>query len=275
MKQMSVSLFTRTPLHVGCGSAVGAVDLPVLRERVTGFPVIPGTTLKGVLADLFLEPAGDHKWSRTADGKKLFGEDDMNGKACRGQLLIGECRLAAFPIRSAKNGFAWAVSPLMLNRLGVTGAPQPGEEGAFGSEKTALGEAFVLEEYRLARQGDVPQSLIEAMAAYCTHPLWQDSLADRLTVISDTLMAYFAQNACEIAHHNRIDDETGTVAGDALFAQENVPSETLFTTVFQADDPAHLELIRETIQNCGNLIQVGADATTGLGWCEVTFGDIR
>ena len=53
MKQQIMSIFTRTPLHVGAGSAVGVVDLPVMRERHTGYPVIPGSSLKGVLADLW------------------------------------------------------------------------------------------------------------------------------------------------------------------------------------------------------------------------------
>jgi len=44
-------LFTRTPLHVGAGASVGAIDQPIVRERHTGFPVIPGTTIKGVLRD--------------------------------------------------------------------------------------------------------------------------------------------------------------------------------------------------------------------------------
>src|SRR5437870_3789444 len=44
-------IFTRTPLHVGAGSSVGAIDQPIIRERHTGFPVIPATTLKGVFAD--------------------------------------------------------------------------------------------------------------------------------------------------------------------------------------------------------------------------------
>ena len=39
-------LFTRTPLHVGAGASVGAIDQPIIRERHTGFPVIPATSLK-------------------------------------------------------------------------------------------------------------------------------------------------------------------------------------------------------------------------------------
>ena len=36
-------LFTRTPLHVGAGASVGAIDQPIQRERHTGFPVIPAS----------------------------------------------------------------------------------------------------------------------------------------------------------------------------------------------------------------------------------------
>ena len=44
-------LFTRTPLHVGAGASVGAIDQPVIRERHTGFPIIPASSLKGTFAD--------------------------------------------------------------------------------------------------------------------------------------------------------------------------------------------------------------------------------
>ena len=48
-------LFTRTPLHVGAGASVGAIDQPIVRERPTGLPIIPGSSLKGVLADLWAD----------------------------------------------------------------------------------------------------------------------------------------------------------------------------------------------------------------------------
>ena len=57
-------LFTRTPLHVGAGASVGAIDQPIIRERHTGFPVIPASSLKGTFADAWndgLIPDGDKK----------------------------------------------------------------------------------------------------------------------------------------------------------------------------------------------------------------------
>ena len=51
MTTRTLVIFTRTPLHVGTGNSVGAIDQPVVRERHTGFPIIPGSGLKGVLRD--------------------------------------------------------------------------------------------------------------------------------------------------------------------------------------------------------------------------------
>lgn len=270
MKKMMISFFTRTPLHVGCGSSVGAIDLPVLRERATDLPVIPGSTIKGVLADLFL----DGNLKRTDEGVKLLGNDDTNN-ASRGKLLIGEARLLAFPVRSAKGGFVWATSPLLLARQGVEFTQELGEMDGYGSEKVAFGEAFVLEEYKINRKDDVPAEVIDKLASLCDLPLWKTTLADRLVVLSDTMLAYFAKNACEIAHHNKIDDETGVVAQGALFSQENVPSEALFIGEVLARDAADIQKLQTKIEEESNLLQIGANATTGLGWCQVTMGEIK
>jgi CRISPR-associated protein Cmr4 len=102
METRILALFTRTPLHVGAGASVGATDQPIVRERHTRSPVIPGTSLKGVLADLW-PAAGEGK--RTGDAIWLFGAEDAKA-ASAGALLIGEAKLLAFPVRSAKGAFA-------------------------------------------------------------------------------------------------------------------------------------------------------------------------
>ncbi len=97
----------------------------------------------------------------------------------------------------------------------------------------------------------------------------------RLAVVSDELFQYFVENACEIANHNRIDDETGVVANGALFSQENVPSETLFYSVMNADEAKCLDLLDAKLNAENRLIQVGADITTGLGWCTVALKEVK
>ncbi|MCX6876420.1 MAG: RAMP superfamily CRISPR-associated protein [Verrucomicrobia bacterium] len=54
MKQHPI--FTRTPLHIGAGSSVVAFDQPIRRERHTGFPIIPASSLKGSFADQWPTP---------------------------------------------------------------------------------------------------------------------------------------------------------------------------------------------------------------------------
>ncbi len=279
MKSAIVSFFTRTPLHIGCGSSIGIVDSPLLRERTTGFPILPGSSLKGVLADLFLEECPNQtmeekRFCRTEEGKRLLGEDNPKADAKRGKLLIGEGRLVAFPVRSAKKGFAWITCPLILSRLGLL-APEVGEMDAYGSVELALETSYLLEEYRLARKDAIGIPILETFRLLCGSTLWQETLKDRLVLVSDTMFAYFAQNACEIANHNRIDDETGTVAEGGLFSQENVPSETLFVATFQAQEESSLVALKAKIADEKDILQIGSDITTGLGWCEVTFGDTK
>lgn len=264
MNTLNISLFTLSPLHIGCGQSVGVVDMPVLRERATGLPTVPGSTLKGVLADLFLD---NNK--RNEIGTNLFGSEDT-ANASRGALMIGEVQLLAFPIRSAKKGFVWATSPLLLARQGIDCPHTPGDEEAYGANAACIGDAFVLEEYPLTRAGDISDTIYTELLAKCDHPLWTDTLKERLVIISDTLMSYFAQNACEIANHNKVDDETGTVANGALFSQENVPSETIFVGKIQSRDADKLETLKKAIEAEENCLQIGANATTGLGWCQIT-----
>jgi hypothetical protein len=44
---------TLSSTHVGTGRGLGYIDLPLHREKVTNWPMIPGSTIKGVLADSF------------------------------------------------------------------------------------------------------------------------------------------------------------------------------------------------------------------------------
>jgi CRISPR-associated protein Cmr4 len=145
-----------------------------------------------------------------------------------------------------------------------------------GSEKVSFkNEAFVLEEYKITRRGDVPADVIEALKTRCNLSLWETTLQDRLVLLSDTMLTHFAKNACEIAHHNKIDDETGTVEDGALFSQENVPSEALFVGEILAREDMDIQKLQEKIKDEGYLLQIGANATTGLGWCQVTMVEIQ
>ena len=279
MQTRIMTIFTRTPLHVGCGSSVGAVDQPVVRERHTRFPVIPGSSIKGVLADLWLDWTDPKKPVRNGDGIELLGAE--NGDAKAGSLLIGEGKLLAFPVRSARKCFAWITCPLALARFARdTGrdlkldAVKVADGRSLAPDALKIDDSVVFGEYPLVISGAGPDTVIKHLADLVDGDLWKE-LKDRLAVVSDELFQYFAENACEIANHNRIDDVTGVVQGGALFSQENVPSETLFYAMLntkKADDFGKLET---KLAGENNLLQIGADMTTGLGWCSVATKEVK
>ncbi|MFQ3594062.1 MAG: type III-B CRISPR module RAMP protein Cmr4, partial [Gemmataceae bacterium] len=107
MQKKLLYLFTRTPLHVGAGTSVGAIDQPIIRERHTGFPVIPGSSIKGVLRDTCRNDS-----QLASKEEAVFGKQDDAGK-----LTFGEAKILAFPVRSAKGSFAFITCPLSLERF--------------------------------------------------------------------------------------------------------------------------------------------------------------
>lgn len=293
-KSRILYLFTRTPLHVGAGASVGAIDQPIQRERHTGFPIIPASSLKGSFADHWNDTLVKGKRAEGA-AAWLFGSDD-DKTAFTGALQFGEARLLAFPIRSAKGSFAWITCPLMLQRAVRDGvipsalieklAEPKDEEAIFdtgAASKLELSRQVVLEEYtfKSANNWSGLAKLGDAMAALLPgDPVWSE-VKDRLVILSDGMMSFFAQNACEVAQHVRISDETGTAEPGALFNQENVPSETLLYAVMHATNGRlktgdhagkkaedALNAFEAKIKEAG-VCQFGGDASTGLGYCTV------
>jgi len=284
-------LFTRTPLHVGAGASVGAIDQPVQRERHTGFPIIPGSSIKGVLADQYnetdesgkvLKDESRNASKRTEDGAKFFGlgsgkTEGDNGRA--GAICFGEAKLLAFPVRSAKGSFAWLTSPLCLMRwTQVQGKslklPEiKGDSHAYFSSDS-LGEvtennnssSILLEDYVFHHAGDFEFARDLAQST-CNDPVWQELAEAHLVLVSDSVLSHFALSNCEVAQHVVIDDETGTAKDGLLFNQENVPAETLFFSTLHAKDNDALNQL-----TVPNPLQLGGDATTGLGFCTTNFG---
>ena len=306
-------LFTRTPLHVGAGSSVGAIDQPIQRERHTGFPIIPASSLKGSFADQWPAPFLDAKKQRSrvstevrdnrtevaeaSDAAWLFGSDAATASSA-GALQFGEARLLAFPIRSARGSFAWITSPLLLRRAArdgviarqlLDGLKEPGDGEAICDDgpdsKLARDHRVVLEEYTytpkgwlgLGKLGERFAELLNPPGAEAD-PVWKE-VPSRLVLLSDGMMSFFAKNACEVAQHVRINDETGTADPRGLFNQENVPSETLFYAVIHATrsrlkcDPwttkTDVDALDEFAAKVASQIafQFGGDASTGLGYC--------
>lgn len=265
MQTKTLYLFTRTPLHVGAGSSVGAIDQPIQRERHTGFPVIPGSSLKGVLAD-GAQYLADRKGTRTETGRAVFGHEKTDDKESKsGGVSFGEAKLLAFPIRSARGCFAWLTCPMVLQRWArATGTALDNLPTPVGYQSchkdSVLGAMAVFEDYAFTRLGDFSQSAL--LVNLVADPVWKNAAADHLALVSNDAFAHFALTACEVAQHVKIDDESGTASKGALFNQENVPSETLFYSILTEVRSGVLAQL-----DIPPVLQIGGDATTGLGFC--------
>jgi len=110
-------IYTITPLHMGTGQATGAVDLPVAREQHTGLPVIPATSIKGVVRDIlegFLKK--DPSLSKNINeflGPEIDKQDGLHA----GGLIFTEGQTLAIPFRSMNQPFFFVTSLLVLERF--------------------------------------------------------------------------------------------------------------------------------------------------------------
>jgi len=235
---------TITPLHVGCGQDVGVVDLPVIRERTTGYPFIPGSGVRGSLRDAFSRRGG-------SDVDLLFGPEAGRDEEVRyaGCVATHDAKLLWFPVRSDRGTFLWITCPAVLARFsremgvfvpGATlgcGVPEakPGDEEVLGPAALAPaggGAAIYLEEYafgwrdgeaRAAAEREELARWAEAVAAAADVP----GLAARALLASDRTFHHFVMHATIVQQHNRL-TSAKTVEGGALFAVEAVPPQALF-----------------------------------------------
>lgn len=277
MKQHILHLFTRTPLHLGAGSSVGAIDQPIQRERHTRYPLIPGSSIKGVLRSHFTR----NEALSPASIDELFGKgNENNDKDFRaGFLSFGEGQLVLFPVRSARGSFAFATSCLALRRLKRDAdlkldiPEEPIENRCLAGEKLVIehpsGNGVVLEEYRLAHDGVFPSGWENYFTSVLDDVVLR-AAKGRFVLLSDGDFSQYAANACQVNQHVRIDPTTGTADDGGLFNEETVPSEALFVAALtELRKPNLGNPVFDKLHTEENLIQFGGNGTTGLGFCTV------
>lgn len=257
-----VFYYAISPVHMGAGSAIGAIDSPIQREVHTQHPMFAGSGLKGALRHHF-----NRAWTRDAgDSSKpnslisrIFGPD-TGASDFAGALSLSDAQLLALPVRSLKNGFAYVTSPLALARLqrlalqaGLPcdwSIPPVAENKALvassvllgqrpGAAANAVADQLVLEAFEFA--ATVETALQEIAKWIADHAMpsganafFSNKFKTDLVLLNDTDFSHFARHAMVVEPHVRINDESGTADDGGLFYVENLPPETLMVGLAQA-----------------------------------------
>jgi CRISPR-associated protein Cmr4 len=263
-----LGLYTETPLHCGSESGVGFVDLPIQRERHSNFPVIPGSTIKGVLRDETTDG-----WGGQRDA--YFGKEDATSP---GTVSFSDGFLVAFPVRAASVPFAWVTCPMVLERTyralqADWPAGLPGLESGKGWADPAgdLHGDVLLEDVVVAI-GEAPKAGARSVLALLEQLLPAQTAFDytrsifpkRIVAVADEDFGWLVESATEIVTRIKLDDTTHTTSGKDgnMFNEELVPRDAVFACV-----------LRELPRNSGEFplakipdtIRLGGDETIGRG----------
>ncbi|MEJ8304454.1 type III-B CRISPR module RAMP protein Cmr4 [Saccharibacillus sacchari] len=290
-------LHTLSPLHVGNGEGVGVIDMPIMREKVTEWPLIPGSSMKGVQRDFYKTQWRNEAWLKEAFG--TGGDQDANA----GALVMTDGRILAFPVASRYGTFAYVTCPLVLRRLrrDTEAAGQDLEkiklEGLqeFANQIDTGVQSWVTKTSVIISDAskNVAEVYLDEFAASSRkeerfdtwaanigkllfdsedeQKIWQE----RVVLVSDDAFQYFVTMCCEVTPRIRILTETKTVDNGALWNEEYVPTEALFYGLIwcdQRNSSAKVNLLFEL--KASSILQIGGNATVGKGRvrCKIDAG---
>lgn len=297
-----VFYYAVTPVHMGAGSAIGAIDNPIQREVHTQHPSFAGSGLKGALRHHFnrVWPGERDKKSEGLIGR-IFGPA-TNASDFAGAFSLSDAQLVALPVRSLKGAYVYATSPLALARVtrlaalaGIAPAWKvptvPEGHALIASDQCLATGRLVLEAFEFPHHAGASGDCA-AIANWLANQVFADStdffakkLSADLVILNDSDFSHFARHGMVVEPHVRIDDESGTADDGGLFYTENLPPETLMLGLAQAsverrkkdserrkdelDADAVLATVFEGRESRpgigGKPLQIGGDATTGRG----------
>ncbi|EGR1964786.1 type III-B CRISPR module RAMP protein Cmr4 [Vibrio cholerae] len=273
-------LFSQTILHCGSGQSVGIVDQPIARERASNLPIVPGSTVRGVLKAFISQT--EQKEVKPTLSQSLFGYDKQDGEpSFAGALSITDAHLLLLPVRTVYGILAYATCPFILQRykkdrkLDLT-VPTPADEQALHPKGNPNHQdnLMVLEDLDLkAQECDHTQQWAEyiAQTLYAKDSAYFSDMSKRIIVLPDTVFSFLAETATEIRTRIRINQETGVVDNGALWTEESLPAESVLWGVYSVDAPrlndknGDKRLMFNDIINNKPVLQMGGNMGTGNG----------
>jgi CRISPR-associated protein Cmr4 len=285
-------LHTLSPTHAGIGRGVGYIDLPIDRDRVTGWPILRGSGFKGVWRDWAVQ-------QKKEQIELAFGRADKDGESANsGALIPTDAKLVCLPVRSFRGTFAWAASPLCLQMLrrtlslaGLTGvpvAPASLDEGKAHHTTTSVlaeGNSIYLEDLDFAAQKcDTATAWATLIAenVFAGDSSWQDQFKKRFVVLPDSAFDFLCETGTEVHTRVKIDDSMKVAVPGALWTEESLPAETVLMGLIQCDrvfgrngEDVTPQGLLERFAKDALTLQIGGKATVGRGQVRCVFTEVK
>ena len=303
MKNHLFTIRAMSPIHCGIGQGLNDIDLPTAKSTVSGHPIIPGSSIKGVLKDEFAERIGivPDENKRKEYMKSLFGGD--GGDDFASAISVGDANLLALPVRSYFGTFAYLVSPytlqLLKNQLQrvfkdfkLPEIPEIGRENNGANYRVMItGNSLLkspdIQNRILLEELDLfiadKQSIAEEWATFISKMLFkdeegQDLFIQHFAIVDDNVLNFLCDTGLPVDARIAIDNETGTVKPGALWYEETVPVESIFIGIMGVDKSYNKNIkadageLSKILIDAGTIhCQVGGKSTTGKGFVALNF----
>lgn len=256
-----------TNIHPGSGDEnYGTVDKVVQRDPADNLPTIHSSSLKGALREYFKEESSLGE----SEVKEIFGEEPnapaKDRKEAKGKYQFFAGHLLSLPVRSTGKPYYNVTadriiehllalcedlqysSPVLdeLRQLAGAGKEFP---FVFGNERLVL-----LEGVEANSQADASKNTNNC----------QEYIGPNIAVASEEQMKGFAEELPIIARNQLDNGESKN-----LWYEEVLPRDTRFYFFLRApnEDPLFKKFETELLKN---VIQIGANATVGYGYCKIS-----
>jgi CRISPR-associated protein Cmr4 len=278
-----------SPLHAGVGQGVDVVDLAIARDRATGYPYLPGSSIKGSLRDAA-------KQGGLSNVIPIFGPETANASDHAGAVAFGDANLLCMPVRSVAGTFAWATSPWLLHRAlrdlkeaGVKAwdpakVPNPKDDDVYVTDQNSLlglqvsnSRRVFFEDFDFAEKQSPDVRAIAGMLAGYLFPddsPSQSLFCRRFCVVSDNVMSFLSRHATDVVTRVSIDPDTRTAKDGQLWTEENLPAESILLALTASIPMGKRRIewgeVRKVILELTKAPQqFGGKATVGRGRCQV------
>jgi len=230
---------TKTNMHVGNENTTsyGLIDLAVQRNATTGLPCINSSSLKGALNEFAVQEAK----IESADLIEIFGCDKgmENGKrrnsdTKKGRYTFFDANILFLPVQDDKTLYHLETSHDVIGRFRK-------QMALFGIQLNQDDEALKEE--------------LKKNLAIDKEVRFSDSDEKFIELCSDDNLPIIARNVLENGESKN------------LWYEQVVPAETVFYTII--DDKGDGILANKIVGDKA-IVQIGANATIGYGYCKFT-----